>query len=223
MNQGGLFFLDLENGKEIKSVLGHEKGVFDICKGPENGTLLACGGDGKLSLWDLEQFKITAILQLSPASIRTIIRIKNQFAIGSSEGKIYLLDEKLRQIREWKAHNLSVFRLLHNPFNGQLISTGRDASIKSWDAKETFSETHSIPAHMYAINDLVVHPEQPVFFSGSMDKSIRFWDANKMQILGTADFLRHGGHRNGVNRLLWHENSLLSCGDDRLIMRWKFN
>lgn len=160
-------------------------------------------------------------MQLSTSSVRTLIPLANGYAAGSSEGKIHLLDTSLKETREWQAHKLSVFRLLMNSASGQLLSTGRDAQIKSWDARETFAETHSLAAHMYAVNDLVMHPHLPVFFSGSMDKSIRIWDANKMQLLGTADFLRQGGHRNGVNRLLWHEDSLFSCGDDRIVMRWK--
>jgi WD repeat-containing protein 61 len=56
-----------------------------------------------------------------------------------------------------------------------------------------------------------------------MDKSIKIWDANTLQLLKVIDKARHAGHGTSVNKLWWsgHRQQLVSASDDRSISVWE--
>ena len=222
LSDGGIHFLDPSSKKVLKSSKVHDRGVFEFLF-LGDGRLLAASEDGHLSIWDLEKFEATGKLRLTTKSIRTLSLnpVTKEVAVGSSDNKIYILGEDLNVKREWEAHSLSVFRTIWSPSNGLLISTGRDAHIRVWDPKQNYKEIISIPAHMYAINDLVFDDSRDLLFSGSMDKSIRVWDTQTFQLLKVINREKHECHVNGVNRLLFRNGQLISCGDDRKIMVWE--
>lgn len=223
LSDGGIHFVELSTLKILRSPKIHEGAVFDFLPLADSDFLLASSGDGTLSVWDLGTFQSENRISVSGKSIRTLAMngTGNQIVAGASDNHIYLFDSELKLRKKWLAHGLSVFRTAFSPENGLLLSTGRDAHIKAWDPFQNFLEIESIPAHNYAVNDLVFAPETGRFVTGSMDKSIKIWDGNQQKLLKVVDWARHQGHKNGINRLLFLENRLLSCGDDRLIMEWE--
>ena len=221
---GGLHFIDLQSKTPVKSIQAHQKSVFDCCVDSAGKYLFASAADGTVSSWDLSSLEQKGLKKISDQSIRTITFSPDQryLVAGASDNSIRILSKDLQELKKWKAHNLSVFRLKFDRDN-RLISVGRDAQINLWDYGNDMQHLHHIPAHMYSINDLVVHPEKPYCFTGSMDKSIKIWDLRTMELMKVIDYDRHGAHRYGVNRLLWLEDSLFSCGDDKLVMRWQID
>lgn len=222
-NKGELLFLNMEDGSILKRVQAHSKGIFDLKLFPNGKTLLASGGEGALSVWNLDTLSLEHLTQVAPKSIRTLCFAPDgkSVYVGSSDQMIRRFNLNLKLTHEWTAHEFSIFRLLFSPDGQQLISGSRDAQINVWNVQEDHSRHLNVAAHLYAINDLLLHPELPLMFSGSMDKSIKIWDTTDWKLLRVIDHQRHQNHRNGINRLLWHEGHLFSCGDDRMVMQWK--
>jgi WD40 repeat protein len=103
-----------------------------------------------------------------------------------------------------------------------MISAGRDALITFWNNEERLTDYHQIPAHMYAINDLVISPNEKYFATCSIDKTIKIWDTKAMRLLKVIDKNRSAGHGTSVNKLFWiNNNKLVSCSDDRTVSIWQ--
>jgi len=78
----------------------------------------------------------------------------------------------------------------------------------------------SIPAHNWAIYDIVFNPDATLFATASRDKTIKIWDAITYQLLKRITKENLNAHTYSVNKLLWstYNNYLVSAGDDRTIV-----
>lgn len=220
---GGVHWVDLENPNETKNIAHHQKGVFDILS--INESVFTIGGEGKITRWSAAEGRSLESLHLSNQSLRsTAFRLKtNEIVIGASDNAIYVLDAHSLKLKKTiqNAHENSVFTLKYSPDGRYLLSGGRDAHLKIWDVQNDFALINSQPAHWFTINDLVFHPNGHWFATASRDKTIKIWDAQTFELLKVLDTVRNGGHINSVNRLLWLENYLISCSDDRSIILWR--
>jgi len=224
LESGDILFSDLQTRKTLRRIQLHKKAIFNFLPLPDGQTVLASGADGAFSLWNLDQMDHIHYQVVSPASIRSLLLHPSgsQILCGSSDNRIRVFDLGLNQQRSWLAHQSSVFRLAFSQDGATLLSTGRDAHLTSWDVNNNYERLHTVPAHLYTVNDIVLSSENRIAFTGSMDKSIKMWNITDLKLLNVCSFEKNQCHRNGINRLLWWEDSLFSTGDDKLIMRWKF-
>lgn len=179
-------------------------------------------GAGELFIFDLE-LNFQQKLRLSKKSLRSISSNETDIALAYSDNIIRILDKNTLESKyEIDGHSLSIFSSEYHPKTNQLITTGRDASIKVWDTFNHYEEIKSVPAHMYASNKLTFRKSGNYFATGSMDKTIKIWDATTFALLKVIDKARHDGHTNSVNSLLWmeYDNLLVTCSDDRSIAVW---
>lgn len=225
MQSGEVVFADLASSKPLRRFQLHQGAVFDAVPLPDGKHLLISSQDGTVSIWNLNKMDHVHRQAISPKSVRSLALSPDgkSLAAGSSDNKIRIFDLGLNLQQEWTAHKLSVFRLVYSPDGKLLFSTGRDASISQWEVDAAYKMRHSVPAHMYAVNDLIFVEDHPWLLSGSMDKSIKIWAPDTLELHKVINFEKHQCHWNGVNRLLWLENHLFSCSDDRQIMQWKLH
>jgi WD40 repeat protein len=229
---GGIHFIDLNDATLNKNVAHHTKGVFSIQI--IDNQLITLGGEGSITRWSLEEKRTLESLQLSSKSLRCMdfSPSRNEFAVGSSDGNIYILDKNFDLKKIIKAHTNSVFTLKYSPDENYLLSGGRDAMLKVWDVKEDFNNITSVPAHLYTLNDIAFHPtNRALFATASRDKTIKIWYfepqnaelTTGVTLLKVLDTVRYGGHINSANSLLWSpfNNQLLSASDDRSIIIWE--
>ncbi|MBL7827921.1 MAG: WD40 repeat domain-containing protein [Saprospiraceae bacterium] len=228
---GGIHCINLEKPDEARLIQAHRKGVFDLKV--IGNYLLSAGGDGILTWWDVETFQPKVSLQLSSASLRCIAYApqRNELAVGSSDNRIFFLDAGMPGLKGAiaNAHGNSVFSAAYAPDGRTLITGGRDAKLKVWDA-EIFGEdnipwpgtrTPEQAAHLFTVNHITYSPDGSLFATASRDKTIKIWDAATCTLLKVIDTIKYGGHINSVNRLLWMNQVLISAGDDRAIMLWR--
>jgi WD40 repeat protein len=229
---GGIHFIDLNDATLNKNVAHHTKGVFSIQI--IDNQLITLGGEGSITRWSLEEKRTLESLQLSSKSLRCMdfSASRQEFAVGASDGSIYILDKNFDLKKIIKAHTNSVFTLKYSPDEDYLLSGGRDAMLNVWDVKEDFNNITSVPAHLYTLNDIAFHPtNQALFATASRDKTIKIWYfephnaelTTGVTLLKVLDTVRYGGHVNSVNSLLWSpfNNQLLSASDDRSIIIWE--
>lgn len=222
---GGVHWIDLAKPETTKNIAHHKKGVFDIQQ--IKGAVFTAGGDGVLTKWSIEDMRTLESIHLSSEALRCLAfsKKRNEIAIGASDHSIYILDADslILKKRIEKAHDNSVFTLCYAPDETQLLSGGRDAHLKIWNAENDYKLLNSQPAHWFTINHISFHPNGQYFATASRDKTIKIWDAKDFKLLKVLDVPRDGCHANSVNKLYWteYENYLLSCGDDRSIMVWE--
>ena len=222
---GGLHWVDLEQPDKTKNIAHHQKGIYDIKR--IGDFVYTAGGEGKLTRWSISEMKSLESYHLANQSLRCIVfsMKRNELAIGASDNCIYFLDIPTLELKHRieHAHDNSVFCLHYSPNGEQLLSGGRDAHLNVWDLENGYTKISSQPAHWFTINGIVFHPEGHLFATGSRDKTIKIWDAKTHRLLKVLELNRDGGHLNSVNRLLWHahQNTLISCSDDRTIILWQ--
>lgn len=221
---GGIHWIDLGSGNNFKSVLHHKNGVFALFSFNEN-EILSLGGDGILTKWDIEKNRAIESVVLSSKSLRSIAKHPNLdiLAVAASDSNIYILDAQSLELicTIEKAHQNSVFSVCFSPDGKYLLSGGRDAYMRIRLCNQNFEELPTEPAHLFTVNCIAFHPNGKIFATASRDKTIRIWDANSFALLKVIDSVRNAGHIKSVNRLLWNDEVLYSCSDDRSIIAWE--
>ncbi len=220
-NNRAIHLIELANRQVLRSV-EVKAPVFAMAHTKER--IYVGTGAGELFVFD-QSLNFVARERWSEKSLRSIEVWKDCLLLGFSDNRIRLVDQQtMTLLQTIEGHSLSVFAMATRPpADDLLISIGRDAHIRVWDAGKNFAAVKAVPAHMYAINDVVFTDDGQFFFTGSMDKTIKMWDAANFALLKVIDRQRFEGHTNSVNQLLWmaEANLLLSCSDDRTIAAWE--
>jgi len=222
---GGLHVVDLEKKQEIKFLVHHKNGIFDITYSLLLNRVYTASADGSLAVWSLDDFTLLYSLDLCKEKVRSI-QLKqdgSELAVASGDGMIRIFDpENMTEKISFKAHELSANTVMYHPSNDLLLSGGRDAHLNIWGAK-SYHLLQSIPAHNYAVYGIEFSPDGRLLATASRDKTIKIWDAESFEILARIDKEKYQGHLNSVNKILWtsYQNYLISAGDDRSIMVWE--
>ena len=203
-NYEGLHLLNWKSKKEEGSLKLTSAAIFDI-KLLDNLALVA-SGDGIVSVVDLRNLTIVRRLESTGQSARSIALhpLGAEMAVGYSDNGIRIFsigDFKL--IKEYPAHENSVFAVRYSPDGHWLLSGSRDARLKVWNVAEKYALHKEIAAHLYAINDIRFSPDRKHFVTCSMDKSVKVWCTEDLTLLKVIDRARHAGHGTSVNKLLW--------------------
>jgi WD40 repeat protein len=222
-NYDGLHILDWKAKKEMGSVSLTSAAIFDI---KVKGRLaLVASGDGVVSVVDLDSLTVLQRLASSGQNARTIALHPSgkEMAVGYSDKfiRLFRLDD-FALIKEFQAHQNSVFTVRYSPDGRWLMSGSRDARLKVWDVEGDYALHEEIAAHLYAINDIRFSPDSKHFVTCSMDKSVKVWRLDDLTLLKVIDRARHAGHGTSVNKLLWcsFNNQIVSASDDRTISIW---
>jgi len=213
---GTIYEIEIANTRLLRQWTAHQEAIFDLHY--ENDYLFSAGHDGHLKKWGGEIAEPLLDILLSNKSLRCLHENKGSLWIGGSEGKIWRLndgDDTVCEIQ--KVSDNSVFAI--DRIADQLVTTGRDAHLHVWKRMEKLNE---ISAHWYTVHALSLSPDGRYLASGSMDKSIKIWDAKTFELLKVIDRERYGAHTSSVNKIVWlSDTEFLSCSDDRCIYLWE--
>ncbi|UTW61194.1 hypothetical protein KFE98_14380 [bacterium SCSIO 12741] len=218
-SSGNIHLIDLANKTEVRNLVLHTNGCFDLL--PLSDRLITLGGDGYLTCIDYNGEWIDR-KKLSDKKLRRALYLSQDalVIVGTGDGDIAVLSsEDLSLQAQFRAHEGSVFSLAWHPEKKVLISGGADAHLRFWDLSDGNQLVHEIPAHNYAIYDIVDTGEW--FATASRDKTVKIWNRN-FDLIQRFDRKQSEGHLNSVNRLLWDEKrrQLISASDDRTLIIW---
>ncbi len=220
---GKMHVFDLDKKAEIKNLLLHKKGIFDIIQIPAKQILVVTCADGSFSVLNQVDYSLRFYEKVSSEKIRKAIynAVLNRVYLCCGDGNIYIysLNEN-KVIQQFFAHDLSCNVACIWPEKSYLFTGGRDAILKVWDIKNNYKNRLEIPAHNYAIYAIKISPCGKFLATASRDKTIKIWDLNTLEVLAKLDHKNFGGHTHSVNTLLWLDKYLVSAGDDRKIMVW---
>jgi WD40 repeat protein len=225
-SSGSLYFIDLNSHKILHQYARTTDPIYQLAFHQKTQTLYVLHGGGFLSEVSIPDFSEKRFRRLSEGHLRSMVIAgeEGKIFIGNSDHQIMELEaESGKVLHHWQAHDNSVFGLMHVPESSLLFSGGRDAHMNVWDLKKSYQEVQSIPAHNYTLNDFALSPDGDYFATASRDKTLKIWDTHSFQLLKVIDFARNMAHTHSVNRIFWlkSDNSLISCSDDRRIIRWR--
>ncbi|GAB4025714.1 WD40 repeat domain-containing protein [Spirosoma koreense] len=225
-NYEGLHLIDTDQKQEARSLKLTSAAIFAI-NFYKNDAFVALS-DGVVVVLDAEQLAVKKYLKASGQAARclAINPIEREVAVGYSDNSVRIFDLITYDLKRMiPAHTNSVFTLAYSPDFRYLLTAGRDAHLKVWDAEKEYSLQTDIVAHLFAINHLTYSPDGSLLATASMDKSIKIWDADTYRLLKVVDRARHAGHGTSVNKLLWtdYNRELLSASDDRTISVWQLS
>ena len=220
-SKGGIHIVDTVEKKELRHLKVHENGIFDLFIDETGEILIAAGGDGVLSCWNLSDLSLIKLLKVSNAKIRKVIQVSDQgiFA-GCGEGKIHRVNSSdLTLENSFVAHEGSVYSLAWHAKKNRLLSGGKDGHIRVWEIGKDTSPL-SIPAHKYAIYDLLFIGNSLV--SASRDGAIKIWSSDSLEVTQKLDLIQSKGHHKSVNKLtpLSSGKGFVSVSDDPSFIRW---
>ena len=197
----------------VRRFEAHQKGLFTIHLLSDG--FITGGGDGKLLQWNLDG-RIERVIEVCETSIRAIIRDQQgQWWVGSSDFQVRVFQPDFTLKTILSGHTQSVFALCGID-SGKVISGGRDATLRVWNGEGPAQAT--IAAHNLHIHSIKLNAHRPIIASGSMDKTVKIWDASSLELLKVLEASKLVFHRSSVNTLLWlDERLLVSAGDDRTI------
>lgn len=224
-NYEGIQLIDPVRKKAVASLKIGPAPIFDI-KIWHDKALVALG-DGVIVVIDIPSFSIQKHLKASQKSARTLaVRAEAaELAAGFSDHSVSVFDlTTLTLKKRFQAHGNSVFSVCYSPDQRYLVTGGRDAHLKVWDATQHYAPCHDIPAHLFAINQIAYRADGAYLATASMDKSIKIWQADTFRLVKVVDRARHAGHGTSVNALLWLSGGdlLVSGSDDRTVSVWEF-
>lgn len=223
---GNIHVIDLSKKEEIRNLQQHKGAIFDIKYLPAQNLFVSASADGSISFTDLTDLTCKKIITLCQEKVRNISlnieKTRAIFACGDGTLRVYNLAD-LAEIQRFDAHKLSANISAFHPNGKYLLSGGRDAMLCAWDVENNFIKVTSVPAHNWALYDIVFSPNGRLFATASRDKTLKIWDSETFELLKVISREKNESHRSSVNKLLWtsYNNLLVSCSDDRSIMAWQ--
>jgi WD40 repeat protein len=220
---GDLHFFDLAERKEIKFLVQHKKAIFSIYENSILNHLYVADADGNVSVWDVKSNELMAYLPFDCGKIRRMSVSSNggTLTLACQDGIVRILETNtLNLVNEFAAHKDGVTAILYSADDANVLFTaGKDAYLKKWDL-HSGSCLKALPAHNFAIYDLILLQNPNVLISASRDKTIKIWNPETLEIIERLDF-KTGGHRHSVNALISvNSNTFASASDDRRILVW---
>lgn len=206
------------NNGHVRKIAAHTKGIFRIIQ-MEDG-VISIGGDGCLKLWN-KDLECLRTVQIGKDSLRSIAVFNAGIGVGSSDGNLYLFNREFQLVEYVKLHESTVFALAYCESLQRFLSGGRDAQMGSYNPL-TGVIGEKIPAHLLHVHDVQLSPSNGLLASASMDKTIKIWNPQNMELLKVLNAAKFGAHLNSVNALTWLSESLLvSSSDDRTLCAWE--
>lgn len=222
--QGTVLIVDLKKEQGPRSIQAHNSDIFSVVLN-EHGHIITGGGDGRVKIWNQEDFKLLYDLYISTKSVRCVHLSpnKDEFFIGGSDHSIRVFNAKdMTEKQTLTGHTNSVFTI-QSIGTDRLVTSGRDAIFIVWRKKNNeWVLDKRVAAHLYTVNHITLSPNGRLLASASRDKTIKIWDAYTFELLKVIDNKKYPeGHSHSVNRLLWKSNNILiSTGDGRKVISW---
>lgn len=224
-DKGGLHIIDINLKREIRYLVNHTAGIFDIGYLPSKNLVITTGGDGFFSVYNANDFTLIAKPFVAEGKVRNVAinTTESLIAIASGDNKIRLYDTNtFTEQFIFEDHVLPANVSAFMPNSQFLVTGSRDAHLHIYNT-HTFDLVKTIPAHNYAIYSIVFSPNGLIMATGSRDKTVKLWNTTTLDIIVRLDKQGFDGHINSVNKLLWvnYNNYLISTGDDRSILVWQ--
>jgi WD40 repeat protein len=211
---------EVETGRELAVLRGHEKFVKAVAYHPTVATRLASAGrDRNIQIWD--------VANIPP--IHTLVGHQHQvnalafspdgqtLASGSADKTIKLWSiEATETPMTLNGHTLAVNAIAFSPTHSILVSASADSTLKVWSLTQ-FQPIQTLTLHTAAVNAIAFSSSGKVLATAGGDRVIHLWDTSSWGLIRTLP-----GHPWSISALSFSmdENVLFSGSWDQTVKIW---
>jgi WD40 repeat protein len=204
---------------ELQTLVGHQGRVWSIAFSPDGQTLVSCGEDCTIRLWDVATGICHSVWQAHSRWVRSVAFSPDGQTLASSsyDQTIKLWDVKTQNcLKILREHRQTVSAIAFSPDGQQLASSSFDRTVKLWDVT-TGECLKTFLGHTNRVWTVAYHPNGQQLASGGDDHATKFWNLKTGRCTKTFK-----GHTNAVLSLaLSPDRSYLASGhEDQTVRLW---
>lgn len=212
---GNLNVFDITEKKILHRFACHAQGIYAITANDD--FLITGGGDGKIHLWSKVEWRIVRTIWTEESKIRGFIWNHNKTQLASIDNAGYF---RVFDTQWWN----EIFTFKHT--SGWTSGCFHPIK-KAWILGSKIGELVVCPsmnptpllqiqAHQNAIYGLIWDEEAHGLVSGSLDKTVKWWNGETLDLIGRCDKINDSMFRS-VNSLLKWKDLLAIAGDNKKI------
>lgn len=209
---------DVETGRELWRLAGHERDVRAVAVAPDGRTVYTGSSDKTLRAWDLVACRALGIVPGHSAWVQSVCFSKDgtRALLGSWDfNPIVLWDvAKAQMIRRWGEKLFPVCCVALAPNGRQALSAHGDGLVRLW-VTENGREVRQFQGHTGAVFCVTYTPDGSQAISGGEDGTLRLWDVATGKEVG-----RLASHQGPVRMVALTPDGrrAVSGGDDGLVI-----
>ena len=192
---GTITIWDATTGAELATLTRDTGEVNAVAYSPD-GTRIASGSaDNTITIWDAATRAEVATLTGHTDRVTSLACSPDGTRIvsGSNDGTVKVWDAATAEVTTRTGHTRAVWRMAYSPDGTRIVtygSRGDDLEIlQVWDA-DTGAELGTLAGFTYGVKALAYSPDGTRIASGSLDHTIKIWDAASLAEVTTFT-LRH--------------------------------
>lgn len=161
-------------GQELRRFQSVGNALRDLRISSTGRNLVTASSDGSVRLWDVATGSEGLRIDDPGAGSVALSADEERIAAGSLDGLIRIWDWTKRELRRLEGHDGRVWSLDFNPDGRQVVSGGKDATVRLWEVG-TGKELRCFEKHEDSVLSVTFSPGGRRIASGSTDRTICLW------------------------------------------------
>lgn len=211
--------LDVESGKFIGNLPGHEGAVTALAFSPDGKHIVTTDQKGSVRLWGAEDFKAVAGHKI-PVHSAAAIYFDDESRPGlflagmdRTAKRVYPLDRAPLTFE--KVHKDAITAVRVSPAGTRVLTCGRDKQVVAWDGDGTV--VASLQAHQEQVTEVALNPVRNQVASYDPKGGIKIWDFKNRMVIRT--FSSPDGEINCLS-FTSDGDRILAGGRDMVVKIW---
>lgn len=164
--------------KCVRTYIGHQEGVRDICFSNDGTKFLSAGFDKNVQYWDTETGKVIHTFPNKKIPFCVLFHPdedkQDQFLVGTSAKKISQFDVNSgKEVQTYEEHLGAINTLTFIDSNRKFVSTSDDKKIFIWEFGLPVVVKHISEPSMHSIPAAALHPNGKYFVGQSQDNKVK--------------------------------------------------
>ncbi len=186
----GVTYLDGVADPKVKlaTLVTCDDAVLCLALSPDRSRLAAGGCDRAVRVWDIsngaKSAKLTHTAETHTDWVLGVAFSADAKLLATAgrdkAAKVYDLAAN-ESVLTFPAHNQPVHAVTFTPDGQGVISVGADKELRGWSPTGEGKQTKAGPGHADEVFRLALHPATNTLATASADKTVRLWDAAKLQ------------------------------------------